>query len=788
MLAYAVSFSYLTIVRFYAFEARALDMGNLDQAIWNTAHGRPFHLTNQPGTVNRLSLHVEPILIPISWLYWIYSGPPTLLVLQATVVALGAWPLFALARRQLGNEWIALLFGVAWLLNPTIQAANWLEFHPLTLAPTFLMAAFYFLVAGRSGWFVLFAVLAASCKEEIALLVLMMGLYALIFLRRRWLGAVTVLLSLAWALGAVLVIQPTFAAGNIHWERYAYLGETPFEMVRTLLTRPAVVLAQLDQANALRYLALMLLPLGFIPLLAPEVLLLALPSLGINLLADFPPMHEVYSLIYAAPIVPFVMLAAIQGTKRITEYVHRHTRAEARRTIPHSPPPTPYSQFTLFAAALLITISTLYTHQQFGYLPGGGNFRLYSITDHHRQARMVIDQIPPDAKVSAQDRLNPHVSGRETVYIFPRIDDADTVLVDVTGPTWPLHPNDIRRQVDELLAADFGIAAAYDGYLLLRKDSSQQNLPDTFFTVWQPKHTLSEPADILFGGQLRLLDFEVTSDVRGELVTRLLWQAVKPIEQTLRFYVGYLDAAGNVLHDTEFYPLIAELWYPTTAWPTDRPILVETLPWTLDADRFTLVLALYVDNDQQPSVGRLPIVTHEARAVLLEGDTLLRLGRFARTAANTWSTLMPPPPLVAGPATAEFGGQVRLDNWLFDGENLAPGAHTPITFAWYALQQPAMDFSVFVHLLDGSGNRVAQLDWQPRDAWGPRPMTTWRTGQTILDEQVLPLPVDLPPGAYDLILGVYDWQSGERLPLNGANARPDQTVHLQTVVIDGSTP
>ena len=66
---YAVYFSHLTLTRYAAFEARALDMGNLNQAIWNTARGNWFHLTNQPGTVNRLSLHVEPILIPISWLY-----------------------------------------------------------------------------------------------------------------------------------------------------------------------------------------------------------------------------------------------------------------------------------------------------------------------------------------------------------------------------------------------------------------------------------------------------------------------------------------------------------------------------------------------------------------------------------------------------------------------------------------------------------------------------------------------------------------------------------------------
>lgn len=778
MLAYALVFSYLTLVRFYAFEARALDMGNLDQAIWNTAHGRPFHLTNQPGTINRLSLHVEPILIPISWLYWAYSGPPTLLVLQATVVALGAWPLFALARRQLGNEWIALLFGMAWLLNPTIQAANWLEFHPLTLAPTFLIAAFYFLVAGRSGWFVFFALLAAGCKEEIALLVMMMGLYAFIFLRRRWLGASTIVLSLAWALSAVLVIQATFAAGNIHWERYAYLGETPLQMVRTLLARPDLVLAQLHQANALRYLALLLLPLGFVPLLAPEVLLLALPSLALNLLADFPPMHEVYTLIYAAPIAPFVLLAAVQGTKRIADYAYQATSTQThRRTIHHS-------RFTLFAAALLITVSALYTHQQFGYLPGGGNFRLYTITDHHRHARTLIAQIPPDAKVSAQDRLNPHVSGRDTVYIFPRVDDADTVFIDVTGPAWPLHPNDVRRQVDELLAGEFGIAAASDGYLLLRKGAPQKDLQDAFYTAWQPNSPPSPKTDIVFGDQVRLLDYEVTTDSHGELVTRLLWQAVKPIDQNLRFYVGYLDAAGNVLHDTQFYPPVAELWYPTTAWAMGRPILVQTLPWTLEADRFTLVLALYASDDVRQNESRLPIATEETGFVLLEGDTLLRLGGFARTAENRWSALALPPPMVTGQATAEFGGQVRLDNWLLGGRDLSSGGLAPIAFSWRALQQPAMDFSVFVHLLDQNGNKVAQLDWQPRDAWGPRPMTTWRTGQTILDEQVLPVPADLPSGAYDLILGVYNWQSGERLPVNGANARPDQTTHLQIVMIE----
>ncbi len=112
------------------------------------------------------------------------------------------------------------------------------------------------------------------------------------------------------------------------------------------------------------------------------------------------------------------------------------------------------------------------------------------MTAHHQAAQAIIDQIPPDAAVSAQDRLNPHVAGRRTVYIFPRVDDADTVLLDVTGSAWPQHPNDLRRAVDELLQGGFGVVAAADGYLLLGKGMAPaRRSPPGFYTAWQAPAT-----------------------------------------------------------------------------------------------------------------------------------------------------------------------------------------------------------------------------------------------------------------------------------------------------------
>ncbi|MEZ4862207.1 MAG: DUF2079 domain-containing protein [Caldilineaceae bacterium] len=755
IVAYALYFGHLTLTRYAAYEARALDMGNLHQTVWNTAHGRPFQMTNQPGVVNRLSLHVEPILLPIAAFYWLHDGPETLLILQAVVVALGAAPLFALARLQLQNSWLALIFALVYLLNPTIQAANYLEFHPLTLVPTFLIAAFYFLLTRQVGWFALFACLAASCKEEIALLLLMMGLYAIVRQHRYRLGSVTMVLALTWPLLAVLFIQNYFAAGNIHWGRYSYLGATPVQMVTTLLTQPGLVVQQLQAAEALRYLRELLLPVGFTALLAPEVLLLALPSLALNLLADFPPMHQVYTLIYAAPIAPFVLMAAVMGISRLRTALHQHTK-------------WPHDLATGGLVGLSLA-SALLVQWQAGYLPWGGNYHAYAVTAHHQAAAALIAQIPPAAKVSAQDRLDPHVAGRETVYIYPRVDDADTILVDVTGPAWPQHPHDLYTSLQGWLANGFGVAAASDGYLLLSKNTANQTIPDAFYTAFRrPAWSQEQEPLLTFGDQLQLLDYAVTTDVHGEVVVQLVWRATQPLPADLRFYIGYWDAAGNVLHDSQFYQPVATLWYPTSMWRTQEPVLVQSLPWALEAERFTLVLGLYRGEDGWDKGGRLPLRTPATAGLIpLEQGTVARLGGYEHTSAG-WRPFTPTAMPEAARAVAIGAGMLTLEGVSL--QQIPHRAGEPLTFTlhWRAGSTPPdFDYALFAHVLDETGNKVAQLDWQPRDALGVRPMTTWLPDEALADTESVLLPADAPSSSYHVIVGVYNWATGARLPVSG---------------------
>src|SRR6266849_10623126 len=82
MLVYLLIMSFQSILRYATFKATAFDLGNMDQVVWNTIHGRLFQFTNQAidwyGPPNRLGVHVEPILLPVSLLYLIHADPRTL--------------------------------------------------------------------------------------------------------------------------------------------------------------------------------------------------------------------------------------------------------------------------------------------------------------------------------------------------------------------------------------------------------------------------------------------------------------------------------------------------------------------------------------------------------------------------------------------------------------------------------------------------------------------------------------------------------------------------------------
>ena len=113
------------------------------------------------------------------------------------------------------------------------------------------------------------------------------------------------------------------------------------------------------------------------------------------------------------------------------------------------------------------------------------------------------------------------------------------------------------------------------------------------------------------------------------------------------------------------------------------------------------------------------------------------------------------PPL-PNAASARFGSLAELIGWQLDaGDDDA----STLTLHWRALATADARYSVFVHVLDASGQIFSQRDFAP--AGGARPTTSWLPGEIIADSYRL----DLPPAHFSLRLGLYNPLTGERLTL-----------------------
>jgi hypothetical protein len=112
---------------------------------------------------------------------------------------------------------------------------------------------------------------------------------------------------------------------------------------------------------------------------------------------------------------------------------------------------------------------------------------------------------------------------------------------------------------------------------------------------------------------------------------------------------------------------------------------------------------------------------------------------------------------------AMLGDVARLLTAEADRGTLRPGETLRITFRWQALRPVQNRYSVFVHLVNASGQIVTQDDSEP--ARGSRPTTNWTAGEVISDAHALTVPADAAPGEYRVLVGLYLPAANERVPV-----------------------
>jgi uncharacterized membrane protein len=253
--------------------------------------------------------------------------------------------------------------------------------------------------------FFVFVVLALIAREELALTVLAIGIFAF-FKYDRKIGTITILSSLVWILLVFNLIFPYYMPfSNPNLKR----GGDVLGAVNELVSNPKAVFKLNTEENR-KYLFDIFSPVAFISFLSPQTLFLALPALGINLLTTWPYAHSInYHYTYA--IIPFVFISAVYSFSFLRNSM-------TKRKLPQKIFYILLVVFIIFSLPGDIWIGPGSTSlKDNSIIKTIENFNQFSGADKTRYE--AISLIPEDATVSATYLFVPHLSHREIIYMFP---------------------------------------------------------------------------------------------------------------------------------------------------------------------------------------------------------------------------------------------------------------------------------------------------------------------------------------------------------------------------------
>ncbi|HSX40676.1 MAG TPA: DUF2079 domain-containing protein, partial [Candidatus Saccharimonadales bacterium] len=257
VLLYWAYFTTASFLRFDNFFTGRFDLGNMDQAVWNTMRGRIFQITDPNGTniISRLAFHADFFLVLLAPLYKLWANPKLLLLIQTLVLGSGGFFVYGIAKNTLKNKTLGVVFALLFLFNPAVQYTNLYDFHPVVLATTFILATWYFLQKKRYLWFLLFLILAGLTKEDVWVVGGLLGIYTAIWQRKRVFGVLIALFSFGVFFYLIEYAIPHIRGGqHFALSYYSDFGGSPIGVIKNIFLEPQKTIGTILGKEQLIYL------------------------------------------------------------------------------------------------------------------------------------------------------------------------------------------------------------------------------------------------------------------------------------------------------------------------------------------------------------------------------------------------------------------------------------------------------------------------------------------------------------------------------------------------------
>ena len=430
--AYTTFFSIVEIIIYRSFRIFTWDLGIFNQALWNTLHGRFLYYTAETYYTRTgcfLAAHFSPILLLTLPFYAVWPTGENLLMIGTLAVAVGALPAYGIANFFLRNEKLAVILGIFYLLYPPLQGITLSGFSPESFIGTLFLFIVYCLIKSDFKKLAIAIPLGLMTHEASVPVIAFIALYGMFhYHSAKSKGFQASLIILATCILYFFFAQYGRAffgwTGQPSlWHEWAQVGAAgTADLPSKILQNPIGAWKALasDDAAKLLYIALLLLPALFLPLLGLRGLMPAFPYFFIAMFSSYPLYYSLEGH-YAAFVAPFIFLGFLHGLMRL----QRKPRLKI-------------SVLKLAKLALLVTVTSLVILLPLIY----SQYQVFNVDGENNDViRSFISRIPQNASILTQSNIFPHVSSRP---------DAYTIAPPIWSPEYECIDKEILQNLSKL--------------------------------------------------------------------------------------------------------------------------------------------------------------------------------------------------------------------------------------------------------------------------------------------------------------------------------------------------
>ncbi len=247
----------------------------------------------------------------------------------------------------------------------------------------------------------------------------------------------------------------------------------------------------------------------------------------------------------------------------------------------------------------------------------------------------------------------------------------------------------------------------------------------------------------------------------SEIVGKIFWQATRRLDQDYQVEFSLMDPDHNKKYVIDEEPLSAS--YDLAQWRRFETVGLAyqfRIPALAPAGNYPLSVSV-VD----PQTGEYVGPTTTLATITVEA--------YERNYEL---------PKDVSPTSAFINDEIELVGYRLVDETVAPRESFGLTLYWRSLRHTDTNYTVFVHAV--GPDQVMRGQWDSVPVQGNAPTSGWLPGEIVEDHYEVPMNKDAPPWKYDIFVGMYDSQTGQRLWLTSPTApTSDNRVWLTRVQV-----